>query len=227
MSTILPIHEYFYTWQGEGTHIGKAAFFIRTLGCPIQCPWCDAAGTWHPKYYPKKVQRLSIDFLAAQAKETACEFVVITGGEPAIHDLGPLTRLLKELGLKIHIETSGAFPLKGQFDWITVSPKWKQLPLIENLQKAHELKLIVEHAHSINDWMEFAKPHIGPIPIILNPEWTQHANPVVLNSISNTVKQYGFPFRASYQMHKLYRVDTLDSHSAQPTPLGGDFSLGY
>jgi 7-carboxy-7-deazaguanine synthase len=105
----LPIHECFYTWQGEGVHMGRAAFFIRTFGCPVQCPWCDAAGTWHPDFIPDKVDKIDPHTLAAIAEASGCEFVVITGGEPAIHDLSELTRELKARGLPAHIETSGAF----------------------------------------------------------------------------------------------------------------------
>ena len=83
---MLPIHEQFYSFQGEGVHQGRAAYFIRTYGCPIHCPWCDSAGTWHPDYKAKKRQRIPIDQLVRNAQKTAAEFVVITGGEPTIHN---------------------------------------------------------------------------------------------------------------------------------------------
>ena len=95
---MLPIQEQFYTFQGEGRHSGQAAYFIRTFGCPIHCPWCDSSGTWHPDYKPDKIERISPESLVAEVEKTAAEFVVVTGGEPAIHDL----ILLVDLSL-IHI----------------------------------------------------------------------------------------------------------------------------
>lgn len=106
---MLPIHEQFYTFQGEGSHAGRAAYFIRTFGCPVHCPWCDSAGTWHPDYIPEKVERLSETKLAEEVSKTEAEFVVVTGGEPAIHDLKPLVDALHAIGRKVHLETSGAF----------------------------------------------------------------------------------------------------------------------
>ncbi|MDG2170458.1 MAG: 7-carboxy-7-deazaguanine synthase QueE, partial [Opitutales bacterium] len=83
----LPVYETFYSWQGEGCHMGKSAFFIRLFGCPIKCPWCDSAGTWHPDFVPETIERISVEALVAQAKEHNPAIVVITGGEPCIHDL--------------------------------------------------------------------------------------------------------------------------------------------
>ena len=122
---MLPIHEQFYSFQGEGVHQGRAAYFIRTYGCPIHCPWCDSAGTWHPDYKAKQRQRIDIDTLVRNAKKTAAEFVVITGGEPTIHELNPLVNALHHVGLPVR-RSSGAFAITADFDWITLSPKrWK------------------------------------------------------------------------------------------------------
>jgi 7-carboxy-7-deazaguanine synthase len=214
----LPIHECFYTWQGEGVHMGRAAFFIRTFGCPVQCPWCDAAGTWHPDFIPDKVDKIDPHTLAAIAEASGCEFVVITGGEPAIHDLSELTRELKARGLPAHIETSGAFLLKGEFDWVTVSPKWGKIPRPECLEAANELKLIVEDKDSIDRWMNFLGPHSHFQHIWLHPEWSKRDDPVILQSISEWVKARGYPFRAGWQLHKCYNVDALDPRARPLCP---------
>ena len=108
---MLPIHEQFYTFQGEGAHAGRAAYFIRTFGCPVHCPWCDSAGTWHTDYIPDKVERFAVDTLVAEVVKTKAEFVVVTGGEPAIHDLAPLVDALHKIGRAVHLETSGAFKI--------------------------------------------------------------------------------------------------------------------
>lgn len=222
---MLPLNEQFYSFQGEGTHAGKAAYFIRTFGCPVHCPWCDSAGTWHPDYIPEKIERIREDELAAAATASKAEFVVVTGGEPAIHDLSPLVNALHVAGMKAHIETSGAFPIKGNFDWITLSPKRWKLPLEENIQKAHEFKIIVDSTSSIEEYASVLK--INSRPIWLHPEWSQRENADILNAITDWVKAHGAPYRAGWQMHKPYRADLLDPLSAKAAPLGGDPSQGY
>lgn len=227
-SNRLPVHECFHSWQGEGTHLGRAAYFIRLFGCPVHCPWCDSAGTWHPDYIPKKVDRRTAEELADAAKASEASFAVVTGGEPAIHDLTQLTSALKERGVGRHLETSGGFEIRGDFDWVTLSPKWQKLPLRENLKKASEFKLIVEDEASIEKWIsEIGSEFTANNPVWLHPEWSQHNNAAVLESITRCVKERGDPFRAGYQMHKLYRADLLDPNSRKSAPLGGDESKGY
>ena len=166
---VLPIYETFYAWQGEGCHFGRAAFFIRTFGCPVQCPWCDSAGTWHPDWIPETINRLSPTELAHRATQTRAEFVVVTGGEPTIHDLSDLTAELSRRRLPVHLETSGSFSIRGDFAWVTVSPKWAKLPLPENIQRASEIKLIVEDATSIEKWLEQLGPHLSDQVVWLHP----------------------------------------------------------
>lgn len=226
MSTV-PIYETFYTWQGEGAHMGRAAFFIRTFGCPIQCPWCDSAGTWHPDWVPAKVDRIPVETLVASARDTRAEFVVITGGEPTVHDLSPLTAALRAVALPPHLETAGAYPIRGDFNWITLSPKWAKLPLVENLERANEIKLIVEDETSIARWWDKIGSSVRANHVWLHPEWSQRENPVVLQSISSWVKAHAGPFRAGYQLHRLYNVDSLDTRSRPSIPLGGNPNFGF
>lgn len=224
---MLPVHEQFYSFQGEGCHAGKAAYFIRTFGCPVHCPWCDSAGTWHPDYVPDRVARIEVDRLVTAAAESRAEFVVVTGGEPAIHNLKPLVEALHAAGLRAHLETSGAFPIKGDFDWITLSPKRWKLPLEENLCKADEFKIIVDSPGAIKEYTE----KLASIPNIrtvwLNPEWSLRDNAEVLNGITDWVKSHGAPYRAGWQLHKPYQADLLDSKSVNAAPLGGDPGKGY
>src|SRR5215469_7517323 len=114
----LPVMEHFYTLQGEGFHQGKAAYFVRLGGCDVGCVWCDVKESWEASKHPL----VSIDFLIAEIKKTACEIVVITGGEPLLHDLTVFTQQLQANGLRTHIETSGSAPLSGNWNWITLSP---------------------------------------------------------------------------------------------------------
>lgn len=224
---LLPIYETFYAWQGEGCHMGRAAYFIRTFGCPVKCPWCDSAGTWHPDWVPEKIDRIAPDVLATRAAAQKAEFVVITGGEPTIHDLTSLTSALRKQGLPSHLETSGSFEIRGDFAWVTVSPKWAKLPLPENVRRANEIKLIVEDAASINKWLDQLAPHLSDQVIWLHPEWSRREDSAVLNAISTAVKKHGHPLRAGYQIHRLYNVDCLDLGARRNIPLGGDVRMGY
>ncbi len=226
MST-LPVYETFYTWQGEGAHMGRAAFFIRTFGCPIQCPWCDSAGTWHPDWVPEQIDRPTVDTLVASAKGSNAEFVVVTGGEPTIHELTPLTSALRIAKLPIHLETAGSYPIRGDFSWVTLSPKWAKLPLAENVERADEIKIIVEDKTTIDKWWSTIGQSVRTRHVWLHPEWSQRTNPEVLTSISEWVKNHGGIFRVGYQLHRLYNVDSLDARSRLAIPLGGNPALGY
>jgi organic radical activating enzyme len=227
----LPIHEQFYTFQGEGVHSGRAAYFIRTFGCPVHCPWCDSAGTWHPDYIPKHITRLEPEALAREVAQTKAELTVITGGEPAIHDLGALTDALHAVGQQTHLETSGAFPIRGSFDWITLSPKRWKLPLAENVARANEFKIIVDSVDAIPEYVD-ALTELGADLneqniVWLHPEWSQHSTPAVLDAITEWIKAHGAPYRAGWQLHKNYAADLMDRRSAPAAPLGGDPERGY
>ena len=221
----LPIHEQFYSFQGEGVHAGCSAYFVRTFGCPVHCPWCDSAGTWHPDYIPEKVDRLTPVELAAEAAKTAAEFTVITGGEPTIHDLNALTDALHAVDQSVHLETSGAFPIKGDFDWITLSPKRWKLPLAENIYQANEFKLIIDRPEAIEEYVAIIMKNPAEIradcTLWLHPEWSQRDNPEILNGITKWIKANGSPYRAGWQLHKNYSADLLDKRSVPAAPLGG------
>ncbi len=207
MSEILPVSEYFHSWQGEGFHTGKSAFFIRTYGCPVKCSWCDSPETWHPDHIPDKVDKKNISFLVKEAVSSKCEFCVITGGEPAIHDLTSLVDSLRKENIASHIETCGAYPIKGNVDWITLSPKWNALPTEDNLFKANEIKLIVEDEKSIQKWItQLGQKSLENKVVFLNPEWSMRNEPTVLNSISNFVQENGHPYRVGFQLHKQFNV---------------------
>lgn len=222
-----PIHETFHSWQGEGEHLGSSAFFVRLFGCPVHCPWCDSAGTWHPDFVPEKVDKVDVEAIVDAAFAAKPDFVVITGGEPTIHDLSPLTLSLRNRGLKCHLETSGSFEIRGSFDWITLSPKWQSTPLPEALEQANEFKLIIEEDNAIERWVGFLGDSIDGRSIWLHPEWSKREDPNILKTITEFVKRSGAPFRAGIQAHKYYRADLLDPNSAKPSPLGGNPQLGY
>lgn len=227
-----PVYESFYTWQGEGVHLGRAAYFIRLYGCPQACPWCDSAGTWHGAYRPDSVTLMGAQELADVVAQDSTEgaFVVITGGEPILFDLGPLVDLLHGLGRRVHIETSGIAPLRGAIDWVTLSPKpFGQWPTPEVVARADEVKIIVHVPEDIQAGLETLRGLRDDAVLWLHPEWSKarDRDADVLNAITEAVK-LNPRLRAGYQMHKLYRADELDKHSDKRlVPLGGDVRLGY
>ena len=231
MNKLYPTHERFKAFQGEGIHMGRPAFFIRTYGCPVKCPFCDSAGTWHPQFVPKDIERLSVEQLVQEAAETLCEFVVITGGEPTVHDLTALVTGLAERGIPSHLETSGAFEFDGMmFDWVTLSPKRWKMPLEQNYEQANEFKLIIEKPEDIRFYTHPIEEHchsLGTTPIWLHPEWSQRENSEVLGAICEAVEKGGGLYRAGWQLHKCYRVDQRDNRTRANVPLGGNPEKGY
>ncbi|KQQ97779.1 7-carboxy-7-deazaguanine synthase QueE [Deinococcus sp. Leaf326] len=227
-----PVYERFYTWQGEGVHLGRAAYFIRLYGCPQACAWCDSAGTWHKDFRPEGVTLMSAEDLAGAVRAESPDgaFVVVTGGEPILFDLAPLVDALHALGRRVHIETSGIAPLRGDLDWVTLSPKpFGQWPLPEVVARADEVKLIVHEPGDIGAGLETLAGLREDAVVWLHPEWSRarERDAGVLNAITQAVKEDP-RLRAGYQMHKLYRADDLDAHSDKRLiPLGGNPGLGY
>jgi organic radical activating enzyme len=165
---MLPLMEEFYTIQGEGYHKGAAAYFIRVGGCDVGCHWCDVKESWNPSIHPPT----DIEHIATNASKYS-KTIVVTGGEPLTWDMGPLTSLLKGKGLHTHIETSGAYPLSGTWDWICLSPKKLKLPTKEIYQKADELKVIIYN----KDDFHFAETQAEKVNsnciLYLQPEWSK------------------------------------------------------
>ena len=166
--TYLPLMEAFYTLQGEGYHKGTAAYFIRVGGCDVGCHWCDVKESWNPKIHPPT----DIAQIIHKAKSHA-ETIVVTGGEPLMWPMDPLTDGLKAVGLQTHIETSGAYKLTGTWDWICLSPKKNKRPLESIYHKADELKVIIHNNHDFI-FAEEQAALVGPnCKLYLQPEWSQ------------------------------------------------------
>lgn len=195
----LPLMEAFYTLQGEGYHKGAAAYFIRVGGCDVGCHWCDVKESWNPDIHPPT----AIDEIIEQAQHYA-KTIVVTGGEPLMWPMEPLTQGLKRAGLQTHIETSGAYPLSGQWDWICLSPKKNKLPLEEVYEKADELKVIVHNKHDFIFAEEQAR-HVGKnCKLYLQPEWSQ--------------REKMMPLMVDYVMQNTHWILSLQTHKYLSIP---------
>ena len=198
-SNALPVMEDFYTLQGEGYHQGRAAYFIRLGGCDVGCVWCDVKDSWDGN----KFEKIEVHDLILKVKQTPAEIVVITGGEPLMHNLNRLTQYLQNARLKTHIETSGAHPLSGSWDWICLSPKKFKPPLPEILPFANELKVVVYNKSDI-DWAEkYASLVSVSCKLYLQPEWEkqQEVTPLIINYIKENPQ-----WELSLQLHKYINV---------------------
>lgn len=196
---VLPVMEHFYTIQGEGFHQGKAAYFIRLGGCDVGCVWCDVKDSWEAEKHPK----MAISNLADAVKKTPATMVVITGGEPLMHNLEALTKELKTAGLQTHIETSGAHPLSGTWDWICLSPKKFKAPLPEVIPLASELKVVVFNKSDF-EWAENYASLVSPqCKLYLQPEWGKAAQvtPLIIDYIKAHPQ-----WELSLQLHKYINV---------------------
>lgn len=199
MSKMLPVMEHFYTLQGEGSHQGKAAYFIRLGGCDVGCVWCDVKDSWDAGKHPL----LSVEQLLEAVKQTPAEIVVITGGEPLMHNLDELTETFREAGLKMHLETSGSHPLTGLWDWICLSPKKFKAPLEPILHLAHELKVVVFNKSDF-DWAEKYAAEVNPAcRLFLAPEWDkrEQVTPLIVEYIKANPQ-----WQLSLQVHKYIDV---------------------
>jgi len=195
----LPVMESFYTLQGEGFHQGKAAYFIRLGGCDVGCVWCDVKDSWDASRHPQR----SVEALVNEVKATPAHIVVITGGEPLMHNLDALTEALQDAGLRTHIETSGAHPLSGTWDWICLSPKKFKTPLPEVIDKADELKVVIYHKSDF-DWAERFAAQVRPdCKRYLQPEWgrREQVTPLIIDYIRSNPG-----WQLSVQVHKYIGV---------------------
>lgn len=191
--------ESFYTIQGEGFYQGKAAYFIRLGGCDVGCVWCDVKDSWDAAKHPL----VNIDDLLKEVKDTPAEMVVITGGEPLMHDLKLLTKTLQAAGLATNIETSGSSPLSGSWNWICLSPKKFKVPLHEVVPFANELKIIVFNKTDFKWGEEFAALVSPSCKLYLQPEWSksQEITPLIVEYIKDNPK-----WELSLQLHKYINV---------------------
>jgi 7-carboxy-7-deazaguanine synthase len=197
--TQYPVMEMFYSLQGEGYHQGKAAYFIRLAGCDVGCVWCDVKDSWDASKHPV----LSIEQIVNSALAHPARLAIITGGEPLLYQLDPLTTALKAAGFQTNIETSGSSPMSGNWDWVCLSPKKFKAPLSENIALASELKVVVFNQSDF-EWAETYAKQVGPhCKLYLQPEWDKQVQitPLVIEYVKANPK-----WELSAQLHKYIQV---------------------
>lgn len=195
----LPVMEHFYTIQGEGFHAGRAAYFVRLEGCDVGCVWCDVKESWEIDEKDYK----TCEEIVAPILESGTDFCVITGGEPAMHDLSELTNLLKKAKIEIAMETSGCYSLKGKIDWYCFSPKKFKAPVDEAYKLANELKVVINHPSDL-EWAEGHAQRVSEnCRLFLQPEWSKQERflPNIIEYVKRNPK-----WQISLQTHKYMNI---------------------
>ena len=196
---MLPVMEEFYTIQGEGFNTGKAAYFIRLGGCDVGCHWCDVKESWDAELHALT----SVDEIVEKANSFPGKAVVVTGGEPLIYNLDYLTKRLQEQNMLTFIETSGAYELSGNWDWICLSPKKTMLPKTEIYKTANELKIIVYNTSDFK-WAQAQADLVNKkCYLYLQPEWSKSAEitPQIIEFVKNNPE-----WMISLQTHKYMNI---------------------
>ena len=195
---MLPLMEEFYTIQGEGYHTGKAAYFIRIGGCDVGCHWCDVKESWNADLHPATETVKIIENVKKYANT-----VVITGGEPLMWNMDFITKKLVDENIKVHIETSGAYSLTGQWNWICLSPKKNKLPLPKVYSLANELKIIIYNKHDFKFAEEQALKVNDNCELFLQPEWSnqEKMTPQIVDYVMRNPQ-----WKISLQTHKYLNI---------------------
>jgi len=195
----LPVMESFYTIQGEGFFTGTPAYFVRVGGCDVGCHWCDVKESWDASKHPPT----TVDQIVEEVTSINAERVVITGGEPLMYDMTFLTQRLKEVGVKTHIETSGAYKLTGEWDWICFSPKKFKAPLPEFYELSHELKVIIFNRSDFAWASDHGSRMSSGASLFIQPEWSRENEnlPALIQFVKENQK-----WRISLQTHKYMNI---------------------
>jgi organic radical activating enzyme len=199
LDVLYPVMEHFYTIQGEGFYTGHAAYFVRLGGCNVGCVWCDVKESWEIDAHPK----ISVQGILDNVLKSGAKICVITGGEPAMHDLNPLIEKLKSNNIRSHIETSGAYPILGKPDWICLSPKKFKFPILETLSIANEFKPVIFH-HTDIEWAEsYTKDLNQNCKLYLQTEWSKSELnlPIIIDYVKLNSK-----WQISLQTHKYLNI---------------------
>lgn len=196
---LLPLMEEFYTIQGEGYNTGEAAWFIRIGGCDVGCRWCDVKESWNPDLHPLT----KTDDIVKNASAQPSKAVVVTGGEPLIYNMDYLCSELKKHEIRTYLETSGAYPMSGEWDWICLSPKKNMAPVGDITRKANELKVIIFNDSDIAWAEKYADQVHGGCRLYLQPEWSRakFMTPVIIDYVKNNPR-----WKISLQSHKFMHI---------------------
>jgi organic radical activating enzyme len=197
------ITEIFYSLQGEGIRAGRPSLFVRFAGCNMKCSM--KSGKRSPGGFDcdtdfKVRQQMTAEEIALECKRLApsCKWIVLTGGEPALHIDSELLVVLKRFDFRLAIETNGTLPVSREIDWITVSPKVQGERLKQRF--ANEVKYV------LTDGQDLPEPEVKAEHKLLSPAFK--GNEMDRKALDWCVRlvQENPEWRLSVQLHKLWGV---------------------
>lgn len=190
----LKINEIFCSIQGEGKNTGIPMIFIRLSGCNLRCSFCDTV------YAFEAGREMSESEIMTEVNKYRPSWVCITGGEPLMQDISLLIDQLKLKGLNIQIETNGTIFQQVRCDWLVVSPKREREPSGSMLERADEIKVVVNSDEALE---EAKKYEIYRACLSVQPE----NNREEMKKLCMDFVKANPNWRLSMQLHKLIDVD--------------------
>ncbi|MBD2859807.1 7-carboxy-7-deazaguanine synthase QueE [Spongiibacter sp. KMU-158] len=207
MNPSLRITEIFYSLQGESRSIGQPTVFVRLTGCPLRCQYCDTEYAFHGG------QKMELDAILAEVAQYRPRQICVTGGEPlAQPDCLPLLTALCDQGYAVSLETSGAMPVDGVDERVSIvmdlkTPdsaeqhrnRMENLPL---LQQKDQLKFVICSRQDY-DWARFQvdqhqlADRVGEV--LFSPSFEQQN----ATELANWIIEDNLPVRFQLQLHKL------------------------
>lgn len=206
------LNELFASLQGEGMYAGTPMLFIRTSTCNLRCSWCDQPDSVAEGFRGHTLKALptpASDIFQWARRHPDYRHVCITGGEPTLQDLSPLTSLLKGFQYKLHLETNGTH-CPGwihSIDHICLSPKRDSNVHRDMWELASEVKIIIDEDSTIEQVQEVLNIVDEDVPVYLQP--ANHMNSIndtLLKKTIEMVQMDPWQLRLSVQMHKVLGV---------------------
>ncbi len=203
----LRITEIFYSLQGEGRYSGLPTVFVRLTGCPLRCNYCDTEYAFHGGNV------MMLDQILEQVKSFDAPYVCVTGGEPLAQKFcAELLSKLCDQGYEVSIETSGAFPIQGLDQRVSVVMDLKTpasgelsrnlMENIENLKAKDQVKFVIcdrKDYEWSREQIQCLKLADKVDDVLVSPSFGQ----IELKELSAWVLEDHLPVRMQLQMHKL------------------------
>ena len=193
----MQVLEIYQSRQGEGIWTGQPSVFVRFLGCPLRCRFCD---TDYARGNADESEdglgaTLASDEIVGRVLLLDLPHVVLTGGEPMMSPkIVELTRMLKEFDYQITVETSGIVFHPVICDLMSISPKLRNTVPLDGdladiqehdrerskpavvqqlmLRYKYQLKFVVDTKEDLNEVEEYLTCLHGVVPsqVFLMPQ---------------------------------------------------------